>query len=68
MKKSGFKLKSGNSPLKLNIDLFGIGKGIGEMRRRKWAKKDAEEKEEIRQQDEMTGYTGRGNVSNISRR
>ena len=48
MKKSGFKLKSGNSPLKLNIDLFGIGKAIGEKRRRKWAKEDEAEREEDR--------------------
>ena len=34
-----FKLRSTNSPLKVNIDFFGVGKAIGDRRRRKQEKK-----------------------------
>ena len=64
MKKSGFKLRSSNAPQKLNIDIFGIGRAIGEKRRRKWQKEDEEKRlayqELITPQHFRNKYSGGG--------
>ena len=54
-----FKLRSTNSPLKVNIDFFGVGKAIGDRRRRKQEKKDREEQEAKQYQDQLVrGFKG----------
>ena len=55
MKKSAFKLRSGNTPLKLNLDIFGIGRGFRERRNRRIIQRANEERAIQKQQDDYVG-------------
>ena len=48
-----FKLRSTNSPLKVNIDFFGVGKAISDRRKEKRMKKEKEEQEVKQYQDQL---------------